>query len=256
MTRCGIARRPRGNRRRPASRACGSSRFHPGARGHRRGCQGDVDAESRTAARAGARPGPSAAPRCSSPASANARLTSISAACRAPPSGCGRLADNTIWPAGWPGSAAANTSAPATRGGRAFGQHHAALERAAVLAARDDLLARIAALLEVHAAHQLEVDHLRHEGLDGAGDDARHARLHLEPVPHVGAGRRRPRRRRVGRRGPQQARRSGGVGEADGGAAGDGGRRVRRRWNRVLGAVVQQAGQRDAPQRDLGRRRR
>ena len=52
---------------------------------------------------------------------------------------------------------------------------HAPLDRAAVLAARHDLLARVAALLEVDAADQFEVDHLRHELLDRGRRDARHA---------------------------------------------------------------------------------
>src|SRR4051812_26335395 len=50
------------------------------------------------------------------------------------------------------------------RGPRRRGEaHHAPLHLAAVLRARDDLLARIAALLEVDAAQLLEIDHLRHE---------------------------------------------------------------------------------------------
>ena len=48
--------------------------------------------------------------------------------------------------------------------------------RAAVLAARDDLLARVAALLEVDAAEQLEVQHLRHELVDGRRLDRRRRR--------------------------------------------------------------------------------
>ena len=63
----------------------------------------------------------------------------------------------------------------------------AALERAAVLAARHDFLARVAALLEVDAAQQLEVQHLRHELLDGRGHDAGHAAAHLEPAPGIRA---------------------------------------------------------------------
>jgi hypothetical protein len=43
------------------------------------------------------------------------------------------------------------------------GERGAALELAEVLAARDDFLARVAAFLEIDAAEQLEVDHLRDE---------------------------------------------------------------------------------------------
>src|SRR6185295_15872597 len=45
-------------------------------------------------------------------------------------------------------------------------QEGAPLGRAAVLAACDDLLSGIAALLEIDAADELEVDHLRHEAVD------------------------------------------------------------------------------------------
>jgi hypothetical protein len=60
-----------------------------------------------------------------------------------------------------------------------MGQHCTALERAAELAARHHLLARVAALLEVHAADRLVVEHLRHEGLGHGGTDRGHAGSHL-----------------------------------------------------------------------------
>ena len=74
-------------------------------------------------------------------------------------------------------------------GGQRHGAVHqvgAALDRAAVLAARHHLLAGVAALLEVDAAHQFQVQHLRHELLGRGGDDARHAALHFEPAPGIG----------------------------------------------------------------------
>ena len=100
-------------------------------------------------------------------ASSAASFTSTSAL---PPrcAGCG--AALTTMPAGCAGSRCGTR--PARRRRRvAVEQEHAALDRAAVLAARDDLLARIAALLEVDAADELEIDHLRHELLDRRGLD-------------------------------------------------------------------------------------
>jgi hypothetical protein len=69
------------------------------------------------------------------------------------------------------------------RRGVAREHERTALHAAAVLAARNDLLARITALLEVHATDHFQVHHLRHELLDRRGDDARHGALHLEPLP-------------------------------------------------------------------------
>ncbi|KOT23443.1 glycine cleavage T domain protein [Burkholderia mallei] len=70
--------------------------------------------------------------------------------------------------------------------GRDVRERGAALDRAPVLAARDDFLARIAALAEVDAADHVEVDHLRNELLDGRLRDARLARAHVEPIPDGG----------------------------------------------------------------------
>jgi hypothetical protein len=58
-----------------------------------------------------------------------------------------------------------------------------ALERAAELAARHHLLAGVAALLEVHAAHRFVVEHLGHKGLDHRLAQGGHAAAHLQPVP-------------------------------------------------------------------------
>ena len=86
--------------------------------------------------------------------------------------------------------------------GVAVEQEHAPLGRAAVLAARDDLLARVAALLEIDAADELEVDHLRHEPVDRRRLDRGDAALHLEPAPG---------RRAAARRGGDGAARPGGA---------------------------------------------
>jgi hypothetical protein len=67
-------------------------------------------------------------------------------------------------------------------------ERHAPLEDAAVLGARDDLLPGIAALLEAHAAHQLEVRHLRDERFLGRGGDRGMPGADRGPVPRVGAG--------------------------------------------------------------------
>ena len=64
---------------------------------------------------------------------------------------------------------------------------HAALERAAVLRARDDFLPRIAALLEIHSADQLQVHHLRHELVlrrpSRSGGGPRGSRRATSPAP-------------------------------------------------------------------------
>jgi hypothetical protein len=60
---------------------------------------------------------------------------------------------------------------------------HAALDRAAILAARDHFLPGIAAFLKVHATHQLEIDHLRYEPLCGRRHDAWHTAQHVEQLP-------------------------------------------------------------------------
>src|SRR6185295_2948990 len=63
---------------------------------------------------------------------------------------------------------AARVNVLAGRGdGVAVEEQRASLRRAAILAARDDFLPGIAALLEVDAADELEVDHLRDEAIDG-----------------------------------------------------------------------------------------
>ena len=54
-----------------------------------------------------------------------------------------------------------------------------------VLAARDDLLARIAALLEIHAAEHFEVDHLRNELLLRRRKDGRNRRGDFAPPPRA-----------------------------------------------------------------------
>jgi hypothetical protein len=74
--------------------------------------------------------------------------------------------------------AAALASAMLTRGG-------APLQLAQILAAGDDFLARIAALLEVDPAQQFKIDHLRNELLlRGLGDD-RHPGVNLGQMPGV-----------------------------------------------------------------------
>lgn len=75
----------------------------------------------------------------------------------------------------------------AGRGRLAVRERGAPLDRAAILAARDHFLSRIAALLEVHAAEHVEIDHLRDELLDRRLRDARLARVNVEPVPQFGA---------------------------------------------------------------------
>ncbi|SPA40482.1 hypothetical protein CBM2606_A70101 [Cupriavidus taiwanensis] len=109
-------------------------------------------------------------------------------------------------------------------------QPHAALERAAILAARHYLLARIAALAEIDPADQLEIDHLRHELLLRRRDDAGQARLDFEPVPQRRRGSCQRggqlRAQRVGTLGRQHqlpARLAGAIRQADhGGAVGRG----------------------------------
>src|SRR6185295_5898628 len=61
--------------------------------------------------------------------------------------------------------------------------HHAPLHLAAVLRARDDFLAGIAAFLEVDAAEGLEVHHLRHELVLRRRGDQRPPGLDLLQVP-------------------------------------------------------------------------
>src|SRR4029079_10850829 len=65
-----------------------------------------------------------------------------------------------------------------------------ALHLAAVLRARDDLLAGIAALVEIDAARALEVDHLRHELILGRLRDEGAARADLGEHPLVRGNRR------------------------------------------------------------------
>ncbi len=79
-------------------------------------------------------------------------------------------------------------------------EEHPSLDRSAVLASRDDFLSRIAALLEVDATDQLEVQHLRHEPVDRCRFDRRDAALHLEPAPLIERHRRRVPGHRVVRR--------------------------------------------------------
>ena len=116
-----------------------------------------------------------------------------------------------------PRSPATNTSWPGAGDGLALEQEGAPLGRAAVLAARDDFLAGIAALLEVDAADELEVHHLRHEPVDRRRLDR--ARCRFAPRASArprgraaGRRRRRPRRRAARRTGPAPCprRRAGG----------------------------------------------
>ncbi len=106
---------------------------------------------------------------------------------------------------------------PLGRNDIAIEQQRPALGGAAVLAARDDLLAGIAALLEVDAADELEVDHLRHEAIDRRRFDGDDAAFDVEPAP----GRRRDHRCRgdidlaVRRRREERTLQAGRVGEAD-----------------------------------------
>src|SRR6185369_13787546 len=55
---------------------------------------------------------------------------------------------------------------------------HTPLELAQVLAARDDLLSRVAAFLEIDAADELEIRHLRHEVVLRCERDLCNARAH------------------------------------------------------------------------------
>ena len=155
------------------------------------------------AAGAGEAAGRRRAPRRRSAPSA-ARRTSTSAL---PPrcSGCG-AALATV-PAGSLTSPATKTSCPAVGSDVAVEEEGAPLGRAAVLAARDDLLPRVAALLEIDAADELEVDHLRNEAIDRRRFDRDDAALDLEPAP--GRERSSPaRRRRRPRRATGAARRA------------------------------------------------
>ena len=75
-------------------------------------------------------------------------------------------------------------------GGIARQQEGAPLQLAQIVAARDDFLARVAALLEIDPADQLVVEHLRHELAGGRGHDRHHARTHFQllPLRHVQRG--------------------------------------------------------------------
>src|SRR5262249_61086418 len=80
-----------------------------------------------------------------------------------------------------------------------IGGKHAPLQLAEILRARDDLLARVAALVEAHAADQLEVRHLGDElVLRGSGDQGK-TPANVQPAPQ---------RRILGMRVLQYARRS------------------------------------------------
>src|SRR5262245_59671996 len=69
-------------------------------------------------------------------------------------------------------------------------EEHAPLHLSQVLGASDDLLSRVAALVEAHAADQLEVGHLRHELVAGGGGDQRDAGADVQPAPPSGIGER------------------------------------------------------------------
>ena len=144
-----------------------------------------------------------------------ARRTSTSAL---PPrcSGCG-AALATV-PAGSPASPATKTSWPAVGSDVAVEEEGAPLDRAAVLAARDDLLPGVAALLEVDAADELEVDHLRHEAVDRRRldrDDAALAPRASARSSSVSAGAAADVDLGAGRRGEQARAQPGGIGQAD-----------------------------------------
>ena len=177
---------PREARRPPRSRP----RRRPAARGSRRRAARrqpwpPVTRRPRAARRRAAHCGAAAAhrlrPRCSVPASSAASLTSTSARCA---SAQRRGIDDHA--RGLAGVGAVEHLLARLRSGIDIEHERAPLQRAAVLAARDDLLARIATLLEVHAADHFEVHHLRHELLDGGGHDARDAARHFEPGPGRG----------------------------------------------------------------------
>ena len=65
--------------------------------------------------------------------------------------------------------------------------HHTTLENAAVLGARNNFLAGITALFEIHPAHQLEVGHLRHKAVLRFRQDGDDAFANRESVPDLGA---------------------------------------------------------------------
>ena len=60
-----------------------------------------------------------------------------------------------------------------------------ALEGAAKLAARDDFLAGIATLLEVHAAHRFVIEHLWHKSIDDRRRDGGNRAAHFAPQPEL-----------------------------------------------------------------------
>src|SRR5687767_15214214 len=64
-----------------------------------------------------------------------------------------------------------------------FEAEHASLDRAPKMRARDDLLARVAALLEIDAAQQVEVEHLRNERCVCFGIDLRQAGADSRELP-------------------------------------------------------------------------
>ena len=136
-------------------RAAGRAAARPSAPGRRRRAHAGRRRRSRRSGSRSARP---------------SRRSATGAACTTVPTGCsGSLAAKTSWPA-----------ATASLGLHEVG---AALQRAAELAARHDLLARVAALLEVHAADRFVVDHLRHEGLDHRRGQRHDAAAHFAPLP-------------------------------------------------------------------------
>src|SRR3569832_427105 len=67
---------------------------------------------------------------------------------------------------------------------------HAALEFAEIMHARDHLLPGVTALLEADAAKQVEVEHLRHEGVRALGIDAGDTGVDVEAIPCARAARR------------------------------------------------------------------
>ena len=74
---------------------------------------------------------------------------------------------------------------------RLFGSYaiEVTLDLAEVLRAGDDLLTRIAALVETDAAELLEVGHLGYELLTRGGADQRKSGHDIEPAPRRDAGR-------------------------------------------------------------------
>ena len=62
-------------------------------------------------------------------------------------------------------------------------QHGPALEHAPELAACDNLLSRVTALLEIHAADRLVIEHLRNKGFNHRRIDHRHTGLDVAKLP-------------------------------------------------------------------------